>query len=105
MYYVYVLRSESHADQTYIGSAHDLRARLAQHNGGESIHTNKFKPWNLITYVALPDKLLAETFERCLKTGSGRAFAKRHLLSLSIRPRNRCAGSFEELSTPTIFGD
>jgi hypothetical protein len=36
---------------------------------------------NLIAYVALPDKMVAETFERYLKTGSGRAFAKRHLLS------------------------
>jgi len=81
MYYVYVLRSESHADQTYIGSAHDLRARLAQHNGGESIHTNKFKPWNLKEYVALPDKLFAATFERYLKTGCGRAFTKKHLQS------------------------
>jgi putative endonuclease len=79
MYYVYLLRSETHPDQTYIGSTHDLRSRLAQHNAGKSIHTNKFKPWNLMAYVALPDKLLAETFERYLKTGSGRAFAKRHL--------------------------
>lgn len=81
MYYVYLLRSETHLQQTYIGSTHDLRARFAQHNAGKSIHTNKFKPWNLIAYVALPDKLVAETFDRYLKTGSGRAFAKRHLQS------------------------
>jgi predicted GIY-YIG superfamily endonuclease len=81
MYYVYLLRSETHPDQTYIGSTHDFRSRLAQHTAGKSIHTNKFKPWNLMTYVALQDKLVAETFERYLKTGSGRAFAKRHLQS------------------------
>jgi putative endonuclease len=81
VYYVYLLRSETHPDQTYIGSTHELRARLAQHNAGKSIHTNKFKPWDLMAYVALPDKLRAETFERYLKTGSGRAFAKRHLVS------------------------
>ena len=34
-----------------------------------------------MAYVALPDKLIAETFERYLKTGSGRAFAKRHFQS------------------------
>jgi hypothetical protein len=34
-----------------------------------------------MAYVALPDKLLAETFERYLKTGSDRAFTKRHLQS------------------------
>jgi putative endonuclease len=81
MYYVHFLRSETHPDQTYIGSTHDLRSRLTQHNAGKSIHTNKFKPWNLMAYVALPDKLLAETFERYLKTGSGRAFTKKHLQS------------------------
>jgi putative endonuclease len=79
MHYVYLLRSETHPDQTYVGSTHDLRDRIDQRNAGKSIHTNKFKPWNLLAYVALPDKLLAETFERYLKTGSGRAFAKRHL--------------------------
>jgi putative endonuclease len=83
MYYVYLLRSEANPDQTYVGSTHDLRSRLAQHNAGKSIHTNKFKPWNLMAYVALPDKPLAETFERYLKTGSGRAFAKRHLIPIN----------------------
>jgi predicted GIY-YIG superfamily endonuclease len=81
MYYVYILRSKINPKETYIGSTSDLRSRLTQHNAGKSIHTNKFKPWNLTAYVALPDKLLAETFERYLKTGSGRAFAKKHLQS------------------------
>jgi putative endonuclease len=86
MYYVYLLRSETHPDETYIGSTHDLRERIAQLNAGKSIHTNKFEPWNLMAYVALPDKPLAETFERYLKTGSGRAFAKRHLEGNPIIP-------------------
>jgi putative endonuclease len=79
MYYVYILRSETHTYQTNIGCTHDLRTRLAQHNSGKSIHTNKFKPWNLLAYVALPEKQLAEKFEKYLKSGSGRAFTKRHL--------------------------
>jgi predicted GIY-YIG superfamily endonuclease len=65
--------------QTYIGSTQDLRKRLAEHNAGKSIHTKKFKPWILMAYVALPEKLLAEKLETYLKSGSGRAFAKRHL--------------------------
>jgi putative endonuclease len=85
MYYTYILRSENFPGQTYIGSNSDLRKRLAEHNAGKSIHTNKFKPWNLMAYVALADKLLAETFERYLKTGSGRAFVKRHLLAQNGR--------------------
>jgi putative endonuclease len=81
MYYVYLLRSENSPGQTYVGSTSDLRKRLAEHNGGKSIHTNKFKPWNLVAYIAMPEKHLAEELERYLKSGSGRAFAKRHLLT------------------------
>jgi len=80
MYYVYILRSKTDPAQTYIGSTSDLRRRLAEHNSGKSIHTNKFKPWDLLAYVALPEKHLAEQFERYLKSGSGRAFANKHLL-------------------------
>jgi len=79
MFYVYILRSIDQPKQTYIGSTEDLRSRLAQHNSGKSIHTNKFKPWKLAVYAAFPEKELADKFEKYLKTGSGRAFAKRHL--------------------------
>ena len=80
MYYVYLLRSKPHPDETYIGSTSDLRKRLAEHNAGKSIHTNKFKPWDLAAYIALPEKDRTEELESYLKSGSGRAFAKRHLL-------------------------
>ena len=34
MHYVYLIRSESHPDETYIGLTSDLRARIAKHNEG-----------------------------------------------------------------------
>jgi putative endonuclease len=80
VYYVYLLRSKSNPNETYIGSTSDLKKRLSDHNAGKSIHTNKFKPWDLMAYIALPEKHLAEKFERYLKSGSGRAFTKRRLL-------------------------
>jgi putative endonuclease len=79
MHYVYILRSETYPTQTYVGSTTDLKKRLADHNSGKSIHTNKFKPWELEAYVAFPHEELAYKFERYLKTGSGRAFTARHL--------------------------
>ena len=79
MHYVYLLRSEMRPAEVYVGSTEDLRKRLAQHNSGKSIHSNKFKPWALEAYVAFRDKELADNFERYLKSGSGRAFARRHL--------------------------
>lgn len=48
MYYVYLLRSTAFPDQRYIGFTKDLRKRVAVHNAGGSVHTAKYKPWELI---------------------------------------------------------
>ena len=60
---------------------HEIRvpARLAKHNAGEVPHTSKFRPWRIKTYVAFTDAKQAIAFERYLKSGSGRAFAKKRL--------------------------
>jgi len=78
MYYVYLLRSIPDPEKKYSGIATDLKRRLQQHNKGESIHTNKFKPWKLVTYIAFDDREKAEAFEKYLKQGTGHAFAKKH---------------------------
>ena len=79
MIYVYLLRSQTSPDQRYIGLTTDLKKRLADHNGGKSRHTSKFMPWRLITYVAFSDYAKATAFELYIKSGSGHAFARRHL--------------------------
>jgi predicted GIY-YIG superfamily endonuclease len=79
MKYVYFLQSIDHPDQTYVGLTDDLRARLNIHNSGGSPHTSKYKPWRLVTYVAFSDEPKAVAFERYMKSGSGRAFAKKRL--------------------------
>ncbi len=79
MKYVYLIRSESHPKQKYIGITSDLKKRLIVHNSSGSVHTSKFKPWELITYVGFSDISKALEFERYLKYGSGRAFAKKRL--------------------------
>ena len=77
MQYVYMLQSESEADQRYAGSTSDLERRFADHNSGQSPHTSKFRPWKLVTYVAFSDSRKAAAFERYLKSGSGHAFARK----------------------------
>ena len=79
MKYVYLIRSKSHPKQNYIGITSDLKKRLIVHNSGGSVHTSKFKPWELVTYVGFSNASKALEFERYLKTGSGRAFAKKRL--------------------------
>jgi predicted GIY-YIG superfamily endonuclease len=79
MKYVYILQSPSLAGHFYVGSTGDLRGRLKRHNAGEISHTAQHLPWDLKTYVAFSDETRATAFEKYLKSGSGRAFAKRQL--------------------------
>ena len=78
MFYVYLLRSKSHPTEQYVGCTTDLKQRLLDHNRGDSPHTAKFIPWELEVYVAFQQRKTATAFEKYLKSGSGRAFAKRH---------------------------
>jgi predicted GIY-YIG superfamily endonuclease len=78
MIYVYVLQSIEDTERFYVGIAKDLKSRLKQHNAGEVFHTSKYKPWKVKNYVAFDDERKAHAFERYLKSGSGRAFAKKH---------------------------
>lgn len=78
MKYVYILESLA-GEHFYTGLTDDLVARLAKHNSGAVTHTSKFGPWRIKTYVAFSDDSRAVAFERYLKSGSGRAFAKTRL--------------------------
>ncbi len=78
MYYVYLLRSAARPNEKYVGCTTDLKQRLLKHNHGHSPHTAKFAPWQLLAYFAFQQRRTAIAFEKYLKSGSGRAFAKRH---------------------------
>lgn len=53
--------------------------RLAAHNAGKCTHTAGRGPWTIDTLIEFVDERRALAFERYLKSGSGVAFAKRHL--------------------------
>jgi predicted GIY-YIG superfamily endonuclease len=78
MYHVYLLRSLPDPRQHYVGFTENVRDRLAHHNSGASIHTNKHRPWKLVVVISFVDRESALAFERYLKSGSGRAFTARH---------------------------
>ena len=61
----------------YIGVTDDLAARLIKHNEGGVPHTVKWRPRRIKTAAAFRARNRAAEFERYLKTGSGRAFAKK----------------------------
>ncbi len=79
MNYVYILQSLDKPDEFYTGLCGDVQARLQAHNAGQSPHTSKFKPWKLLSCHWFERPETAAAFERYLKSGSGRAFARRHL--------------------------
>ena len=77
MHYVYLIRSLKRSKKTYIGNTENLRQRLETHNSGGSIHTKSDRPWKMVTFMGFEDKLKATAFEKYLKSGAGRAFAKK----------------------------
>ena len=79
MLYVYILRSTNDPKRHYVGVTSDLPDRLRRHNAGQVPHTAKYVPWAINTYVAFSDEKQAFAFEKYLKSGSGRAFAKKRL--------------------------
>jgi putative endonuclease len=83
VFYVYILRSERDSG-FYIGFSTNLRARLRQHQDGESFATKSRGPWKLVYYEAYTEREDAEGRERFLKSGAGRRFPRvqlRHYLN------------------------
>jgi len=76
--FVYVLKNAQEDPEFYVGLTANAWARLAEHNAGHCTHTATRRPWHLHVIIEFPDKRRAVAFERYLKSGSGRAFAKRH---------------------------
>lgn len=77
---VYVIRSINHPDRYYTGLTDNVERRLAVHNSGGSQHTSALRPWSLVAFTTFADPESAIAFEKYLKTGSGRAFSKRHFV-------------------------
>ena len=78
--FVYGLRSVADQNRFYVGVTSDVSRRLEWHNEGRCPHTAKHKPWELVVAIEFRDQESALAFEKYLKSGSGRAFAKRHFV-------------------------
>jgi predicted GIY-YIG superfamily endonuclease len=75
---VYILHSDANPDRHYVGLTGDVARRLHWHNNGPSGVTIRHRPWSVVVSLEFADASTAGRFERYLKSGSGRAFAKRH---------------------------
>jgi putative endonuclease len=86
--FVYILRSDTHPDRHYVGVTSDVERRLDWHNSGATGHTTEHRPWSLLVVLEFSTEQSARRFERYLKSGSGRAFAKRDFDSSSSGPQH-----------------
>jgi putative endonuclease len=77
-YTVYVLRSDAYPRRHYVGTTTDLLEHLAWHNAGSCRHTVSNRPWSVVVSMEFAREAVARRFAKYLKSGSGRAFAKRH---------------------------
>jgi putative endonuclease len=78
--FVYVLRSRVDKARYYTGVTSNVARRLEVHNSGGSLHTAALRPWILVVSLEFANEQSAVRFERYLKSGSGRAFSKRHFV-------------------------
>ncbi|MEO9474404.1 MAG: GIY-YIG nuclease family protein [Cyclobacteriaceae bacterium] len=78
MWTVYILKC---ADNSYYtGCTSNLEERLKRHSDGHVSYTKSRLPTEVVVTTIFPDKYKAYAFEKYLKSGSGRAFSKRHFL-------------------------
>lgn len=80
MWYVYILKSKS-KDWRYVGYTSDLKERFKQHNQGKSEGTRNYKPFDLMSYIAVQDEQTAQQLEKYFKSGSGIAWMNKRLLA------------------------
>ena len=78
--FVYILRSDTDPSRHYVDRTSNIDDRLDWHNAGPSGYTLEHRPWSIVVTLEFPNESAAAHFERYLKSGSGRAFAKRHFV-------------------------
>jgi len=78
MHHVYVLVCADNSP--YTGCTNDLKERVKRHSDGHVPATKPRLPVRLVNYIALESRYKAFEFEKYLKSGSGRAFLKKHFM-------------------------
>jgi putative endonuclease len=75
---VYILRSQTTPRRHYVGITANVRVPLEWHNDGSCRYTVQDRPWSIIVSMEFASEKAAREFAKYLKSGSGRAFSKRH---------------------------
>ncbi len=75
---VYILKCSDNLH--YTGCTQDLEERLIRHRNGHVPATKGRLPVELILSISFEDTYKTFTFEKYLKSGSGRAFISKHFI-------------------------
>ncbi|MBL7722740.1 MAG: GIY-YIG nuclease family protein [Chitinophagaceae bacterium] len=78
MWYVYILLCNN--GEYYKGCTNNIEDRLERHQKGWVESTRHLLPVTLVSYTVFTNQQKAYDFEKYLKSGSGRAFMKKHFL-------------------------
>jgi predicted GIY-YIG superfamily endonuclease len=85
IFYTYILKSIKKPGAIYIGYTKDLKDRLDHHNNPLNRgYSKRHAPWVIEMYIAFAEEHYAKLFEIYLKSGSGKAFMKKRLISNSL---------------------
>ena len=79
MIYVYVLGNSY--NKIYIGSTNNLKRRVFEHKNKECKYTRNWDKILVIACFVILDSIKARKFEFYLKSGSGREFLRKRILS------------------------
>jgi putative endonuclease len=73
MNYVYILKSNKDLKR-YVGLTNNLERRISLHNDGKVQATKNRRPFELIYFEEIEDRIVAVKREKFLKSGKGREF-------------------------------
>ena len=73
MNFVYVIKSRKDLKR-YIGLTNNLDSRIAFHNSGKVTATKNRRPFDLVYFEKIEDRIIAVKREKFLKSGQGREY-------------------------------
>ena len=76
MYFVYAISSTTR-EYIYVGMTSNIEARIERHNKGYEKTTKPYRPFNIIYYEDLPNRVEARKREKYWKSGCGKEILKR----------------------------
>ncbi len=75
MFKVYALISRK-AGRIYVGITSNLGHRIREHNTGRTKSTKGYRPWELLHFQVVENRIVARELEKKWKSGAGKEYLK-----------------------------